>query len=802
LSDTQTEEERQLDLEDYGISLGIKKYQDSLLIRDITDLPPGVRLLKMALEPTAGALIAFLDTSNSGHARYRESKEFLRKFDPNVVAFLTAKRILNSLGNHNQESFQAIAVSITEMLISHLDYEQFKEEAPGYVYVIEKDNRWASESHRRATILRAKNNLLGRIKMETPMKLLIGAKCIELFIGATGLVESLLIRNPSNGKENYHLCAAPETAEWLAKANAECELLQPVHFPMIVPPRHWDAPVGGGFLTNAGTLQVQLVKTRNLEELMSLADQDLSQVYSALNTIQDTQWRINTTVLDAMSAIWEMGGGLAGLPQRELPEIPQKPWGPDEVPDKDVLIAWKKLATTVHERHARQRSKRVATDIKLFIANRMHEEKAIYFVWNLDWRGRMYPLQQFVNPQIDDSGRGLLEFAEGKPLGESGAFWLAVHGANTFGYDKASFEDRLQWVLDNEADILASACDPLRHVAFWESADAPFQFLAFCHDWAGYRSEGESYVSHLPIALDGSCNGLQNFSAMLLDQTGGEATNLVPAETPSDIYQEVADVLNVMVEEDALNGVEGAEPWRGKVTRKVTKRPTMTTPYGVSRFGIRKQLKFEVEKIDKNYLSLESPGIAYGYLSGRLYDAIGNVVVAAREAMNWLQGLASVTAKAGKVIRWTTPIGFRPCQDYRKQKLVRVTTLHGGIQFHLWQDTPKLDMRKMAYGIAPNFVHSLDASHCMLTVNKCQKIGIKNFSMIHDSYGTLAADVSTLAHTLRETFIEMYSGNVLEKLRDEVVAQLPLDLALEIPPLPEKGELDLLEVRNSRYFFA
>jgi len=90
----------------------------------------------------------------------------------------------------------------------------------------------------------------------------------------------------------------------------------------------------------------------------------------------------------------------------------------------------------------------------------------------------------------------------------------------------------------------------------------------------------------------------------------------------------------------------------------------------------------------------------------------------------------------------------------------------------------------------------------MLTVNKCRKIGIKNFSMIHDSYGTLAADVSTLAHTLRETFIEMYSGNVLEKLRDEVVAQLPIDLALEIPPLPQKGELDLLEVRNSRYFFA
>jgi DNA-directed RNA polymerase len=505
-----------------------------------------------------------------------------------------------------------------------------------------------------------------------------------------------------------------------------------------------------------------------------------------------------------MSEAWKVGD-LAGLPAKELPELPRKPWSSGTQPSKEELVKWKKAATRIHEKHARDRSKRIATDIKLHIANRMRNERSIYFVWNMDWRGRMYPVQQFVNPQSDDSGRALLEFAEGKPIGPDGAFWLAVHGANSFGFDKSSFEERVNWVIEHEQEILATATDPMGMTGFWGECDSPFQFLAFCFEWGGYREKGDAYVSHLPVSLDGSCNGLQNFSAMLRDEVGGKATNLVPAETPNDIYQEVAEVLGRKVEADAKTDPL-ALPWVGKVTRKITKRGVMTTPYGVTRFGLRKQLQYEVEKIDKNYLGVAMPGPHYGYLSGRLYESIGEVVIAARSAMAWLQEVAQVISKCKETtaIRWTTPVGFKPVQDYRKQKLIRVQTLHGGIMmnFGLWADTPKVDKRKMQSGIAPNFVHSLDAAHCMSTVNKCRDFGINNFSMVHDSYGTLAADVGRLAYYLRETFIEQYTGDVLQEFHDEVKAQLPPELAAEIPPPPPKGGLDLTQVRRSRYFFA
>jgi DNA-directed RNA polymerase len=104
------------------------------------------------------------------------------------------------------------------------------------------------------------------------------------------------------------------------------------------------------------------------------------------------------------------------------------------------------------------------------------------------------------------------------------------------------FADRIQWVKDHQEQILDSALQPLDGQRFWTEADSPWSALAACFEWAGYVMTGTEFVSHLPIALDGSCNGLQNFSAMLRDPVGGKATNLIPQEKPADIYTQVMKV--------------------------------------------------------------------------------------------------------------------------------------------------------------------------------------------------------------------------------------------------------------------
>lgn len=85
----------------------------------------------------------------------------------------------------------------------------------------------------------------------------------------------------------------------------------------------------------------------------------------------------------------------------------------------------------------------------------------MYQPHNLDFRGRAYPIPPHLNHLGDDLSRGLLTFAETRPLGASGLRWLKIHVANLYGYDKASFEERVVFVEKHMEDIYDSAEKPL-----------------------------------------------------------------------------------------------------------------------------------------------------------------------------------------------------------------------------------------------------------------------------------------------------------------------------------------------------
>src|SRR3546814_7779551 len=82
-------------------------------------------------------------------------------------------------------------------------------------------------------------------------------------------------------------------------------------------------------------------------------------------------------------------------------------------------------------------------------------------------------------------------------------------------------------------------------------------------------------------------------------------------------------------------------------------------------------------------------------------------------------------------------------------------------------DGYKLDARSLANGVAPNFVHSLDASHLQAVAYRSKGQGIRHLAVIHDSFGTHAANTGKLSRILRETFVEQYSGDVLGDFRSE-----------------------------------
>jgi DNA-directed RNA polymerase len=553
-------------------------------------------------------------------------------------------------------------------------------------------------------------------------------------------------------RTKHRIALTAAAAEWLADHDTTLASLTPVYMPMILKPRPWTSLSDGGYLVTPLKL---LKREPSVRGQKALKKANLSVVYSAVNAIQNTPWRINKDMYGIM-----------------------------------------------HSWQARQaRDAQMAS--RLAFAERMLDEPRFYFPHQLDHRGRAYPVPQVVNPQSDNAGKALLEFADGKPLGEGGACWLAIHIANCYWKkNKVSSAKRLKWVNDHEAEIIALAKDPLGPHRIRDEAGKPWMFLRACLEWKRYREEGPDFVSHLPISVDGSCNGYQHLSAMGRDPIGGSATNLTPGDDPEDdpwdMYQETADHACIHIMIDAKYGSgddrEAALELLDKVDRSGVKHATMTTPYGVTRETIYKQL-LEQEFVK----SCKDPKKCARYLANVLVECIPEVAVEAGIIMTYLRETTGKVAKANRVMMWTTPTGFVVIHENREPKEVRVAT--SDWTFVLYeQDAPrKIDVRKQVDGIVAHFVHSLDAAHMMLTVNALVAAGLHHFMMVHDSFGVHACDIDLLNRVLREEFVRIYSQPVLQNFLDEQRAAHP---DINLPEIPPTGTLDIRQVLSSPYFFA
>lgn len=817
---------RELDLEAEAQGLGAARYERSRPlpwrrhdetpgVEEEANLPPGKHLIRAAIEPTAEAIKSFIARANDGKAGRRHSAvKWLEMASPEEVAYLTLRVAVNEapLGL----LVQTVAIRLGRAIIDHVEMLNFKRKnKAGYVGLIRSQSKKARGSrNRQAAIRKMLANEDSREAITAAEKLHLGMAALELMVDATGL---FTIEWSPRVRGAYEIRPVEAVRKWLSEQHARSSFLDPILMPMVVRPRRWRNPRTGGYLNRLHGQR--LIKNEDREYQGSLFHTDLSLVYDAVNHIQETPWRINKAVLAVMREVWDGGGLLGGLPPREDLPLPPKPH--DIETNEEALKTWKRDAAITYEENARLYSKRLAVQQRLWMAEKFVEEAAIWFPHSLDFRGRIYPMPTTeLHPQGSDASKALLEFAHGLPMGPTGGYWLAVHIANLFGVDKVSFKDRVEWTYAHSAELIDSALNPLDGDRFWTTADDPWMALAAAIDFAGFLSEGEGYVSHLPIPLDGSNSGLQHFSAMLRDPVGAAAVNLTVSDHPQDVYDAVGRRAQAVVDQEPTitytvgHGEEAREvtienPWRnGKVTRKIAKRPTMTFVYSATRFGMQEMILETLRDLDAEhgepYLGGADNYHASVYLSHILFEAVSGVVKAASGAMGWLRSVAKVASDAQAPIRWTAPDGLPILQAYRE-------TLGNAVEVH-WQgkrmtvmlryDGSRLSPRSQANGLAPNFVHSLDGAHLRAVARAAKAAGIDYLAVIHDSFATHAANTDRLVGILRETFVAQYEPDVLSRFRQEIVDQLPEEWKDSVPPVPQPGTLDLQEVRASAYLFS
>ncbi len=463
---------------------------------------------------------------------------------------------------------------------------------------------------------------------------------------------------------------------------------------------------------------------------------------------------------------------------------------------------------------------------------RVYKDTPFYLNVNIDWRGRIYTQSFYLDYQGSEFSLALINLYEGKKLDEKGIFFFYVYGANLYnqdGINKKSLERRYDWVLDNLNNIYTMDKD------FILKAESPTNFAAFCLTMKKLKDD-PNYIVHNPVFLDATCSGVQHFAAMVLDLELSKYVNLVSNdENVNDFYSILIPKINQAINNSWLDdSVKNYKFKEISLNRKLLKKVIMTKSYNVTSYGITEQLKSKLEKVEKiiNYkgndiivYDYKVPTKNNGYVildlfeMDKLADVINNNIFnhfpILHSIYEYLTRLAKIYMKLNIPISWSTPNGLELFQSYNLSKIkkIKINFLGKNRTAVLRKWTENKDCKREVQAIIPNIIHSLDASHLTMLINKWDK----NILPIHDCYGTHPNDMINLSELVRETFVLLYSNNDFLKnidtkfrnnLKDYKVKTILKDgeelveimisrnkfKYLPLPILPKYGNLDLNDI--------
>lgn len=586
------------------------------------------------------------------------------------------------------------------------------------------------------------------------------------------------------------------------------------HLPMVCEPKLWTAFQSGGFLeTVTGFMRVKGGELTQRDYAEAAAERgDLDQIFAGIDVLGKTGWKINRNVFNVMLRAWNSGEAVANLPPlNKVFTMPEKPVDPT---DTAARVKWYTAMKQIENEKGGLHSNRCFQNFQMEIA-KAYLNETFYLPHNIDFRGRAYPIPPYLNQMGADNSRGLLLFANGCEVGEQGLKWIKIHLSNVFGYDKASLKDRENFPMEHLSDVIDSVNYPLDGRRWWLSAEDPWQCLAACFELkqALDLPDPTRYVSHLPVHQDGSCNGLQHYAALGGDIAGAKQVNLEPGDKPSDVYTGVAELVKAEIKREASQGDEIAKVLDGRITRKIVKQTVMTNVYGVTFLGAIRQVRRQIDDLIPELKEGSAPvsGLAATYIARKIFKALGALFSGAHDIQYWLgdcatkistslspsqlqkiieaeevgnedhsgAGLRTARHKKAKQsetmaeiasfrssVIWTTPLRLPVVQPYRISNGRRVKTNLQDITLMEPTIADAVNKRKQLQAFPPNFIHSLDATHMLLSALKCHEVGL-TFSAVHDSFWTHAADINTLNRLLRDAFIRMHSEDVIGRLATE-----------------------------------
>nr|BAR30751.1 DNA-directed RNA polymerase [uncultured Mediterranean phage uvMED] len=776
---TQDQIAEQLELERSQISQGLKRLRDQTFKLEQQNYSSASIYGVSSIDTLLPHVVKRIeDTNTKIHqgkygAAFKDIHQYLSNIEALAAAAIACKVTFDNVFGYKDKCNTAtnICSAIGKSIEDECQMRHYEENAPALLKTL-KDNYWhrAIGTQQKLVVIRTlmnRYNVTPWAQWGTSIRTKLGGWLLDCIMDSSGWFYKQRLR--VGRKTTVYIVPTAEFMDIKDEVMANAELFSPLAWPMLVPPKDWTNTEPGGYILN---------EVMQGHELVRRGDHALIQgeiPLSFLNKIQQVKYRLNPFVVNTATLLEERGVSVGKF----LPIVHY------DLPPKPVDIAENKESRKKYRREAAEVMNKRAAEFKRSCRTRMtmeavarFKDREFYIPWSFDYRGRAYPIPAFLTPQDTDFGKSLLNFADAAVMTEDAEEWLAFQVATTYGLDKATMQERLDWTRTHVSLIARVARNPIDHLGDWEGADEPWLFLAACEEYDACCLRQTRNLTSLPVATDATCSGLQILAGLARDKSTARLVNVVPSDKPQDAYAVVAEVSCPYI----------PEKYRAVWDRKCVKRTVMTIPYNAKAFSNRSYIKAALEEkgvdVDKDDLTIIVQSVR---------QAMQAVVPGPMSVMRWIESEVGQAIKRGEDhIEWTTPSGFLVRQRYFKKKIERIQLqLLGRCDLSIAvEDGKDVDINRHKAATAPNLIHSLDASLLHLAVRKFDE----PIALIHDSVLSRACDMGKLSAIIRETYMILFAEH-------DYLRTFALYVGAETEP-PIIGDLQPETVIESTYFFC
>jgi DNA-directed RNA polymerase len=802
--------EEQLELEkmkeEEAVSKHVRDLDKAIQRGDFSSTPYGVLLTKLGYEQYVEKLEEYLTLTLRTHTKRERDLLLLITDDMREVGYITLMECINA--SVLNKSLASASIDVVSKLRDIFLMNKLKRDNPKlHTYLGDKFRR-ASKRGKRLLLKKHIDKLykLGDSAEDKATMTSLGSTLINILeLSGANIIEVVRQRKDNSNRFITRLKLSEEAEQVITNLEYSDLISATVNkLPLIVPPKDWTTNHDGGWYKGKNFL----FTVRSGDVSRHLKNNTYPKIYNVINKLHKTSWRVNVEMYDLVQHIFmnnmidPKSPTLAPYLYGELPTSIKYTW--EDFIKQEEYEEWhlfNRAREDLTIRLQAEDSKRLDLMYSLSVAEKMKQYEKMWYTYVIDYRNRIYCDVNFLNPQGQHYVKAMLEFGDGQYLTDDGIHWLKIHTANVYGKDKEEYEDRLSWFEDNEDTILNIALDPLANLKDWVWADSPYEYVAACKAWRDHKAGDLVY---LPIQLDATCSGIQMYSGLLRDKPGAESVNVI-GNTRNDIYQIVADKVNdklrvndfpQWVEYKDREGVEKSiysatvgKSMVDKISRKIVKRNVMTVPYSVTRKGMSNQLWDMIDDAElKNKPFWEGDKwVANKLLTHLNHECIYDTIEGAKKGQEYLVGL---TNNLEGPATWTGVLyDFPVRQTALDLQDVRVKTVYGTLRINV--EVPSLNKRRQRNSIAPNFIHNIDSTILMYCIDNMQE----QIGVIHDCFLVHPNDGYTIQDWYKEAFIEVMKADPLRNIQKQIDPEGKVEF-------PEYGELNLDEVRDSRYIIS